>query len=473
MPSQGELGVAALQARNYTDALTHLDRAVAESTSPTWLLARSQLHQKLKDYDAALRDAELAYHTAAERGSGKSREQMMEAQYRRAVALLHMKRYADADCCFKWSQLLIEGRAAKEEDGVEKNVDENGFYSVTVTEAKGDTSGQPKQKENAAASGGLDAVAAHSAQMWSRAYMMRNQALTSMERLPADDPHRKVTVSKIPARPTLETKKAVKQPVTQAVPKTADPKPAPVPGSIPDEKLKSRADFYQTNTTVTISLFIKNINKDVLEVRFNNKSVVLGGLPREAAPYVKPGDREAYSTIRLGGEIDKEKSRYSVTPRKIELVLQKKTPNVKWGTWGEEIVGPRNDNGDEVASVQHSSPAPVPVPAPAPNQSTAAPAQQNPPDVKPVPAYPTSSKSGPKNWDKVVETEDAADEDGKDVNAFFKSLFANATPEQQRAMMKSFTESNGTALSTDWNDVGSRKVDMVPPEGVEPKKWDS
>ena len=40
-------------------------------------------------------------------------------------------------------------------------------------------------------------------------------------------------------------------------------------------------------------------------------------------------------------------------------------------------------------------------------------------------------------------------------------------------MMKSFTESNGTALSTDWDDVGRRKVETVPPEGVEPKKWEA
>ncbi|RKU41904.1 hypothetical protein DL546_005014 [Coniochaeta pulveracea] len=469
MPSQGELGVAALQARNYTNALTHLDRAVAESTSPTWLLARSQVHQKLKDYDGALRDAELAYHTAAERGSGKSREQMTEAQYRRAVALLHMKRYADADCCLKWSQLLIEGRPAKEEDGVEKNVDANGFYTVTAAEAKADTSGQPKQKENAAATGGLDAGAAQSAQMWSRAYMMRNQTLTAMERLPADDPGRKATVTKIPVRPTIETKKAVKEQVTPRVHKTEEPKPVPEPGSVPDEKLKSRADFYQTNTTVTISLFVKNIDKDALEITFNNKSVVLGGLPREAAPYVKPGDREAYSTIRLGGEIEREKSRYTVTPRKIELVLQKKTPNVKWATWGEETIGLRNDDGDEAATTQQNSSAPEV----APTRPATAPVHQEVRDAKAGPAYPTSSKSGPKNWDKVVETEAAAEEDGKDVNGFFKSLFANATPEQQRAMMKSFTESNGTSLSTDWNDVGSRKVEMVPPEGVEPRKWDS
>lgn len=38
-------------------------------------------------------------------------------------------------------------------------------------------------------------------------------------------------------------------------------------------------------------------------------------------------------------------------------------------------------------------------------------------------------------------------------------------------MMKSFTESNGTSLSTNWDDVKSKKVETVPPEGVEAKKW--
>lgn len=57
------------------------------------------------------------------------------------------------------------------------------------------------------------------------------------------------------------------------------------------------------------------------------------------------------------------------------------------------------------------------------------------------------------------------------MNLFFKKLYKGATPEQQRAMMKSFTESNGTSLSTNWDDVKGKKVETVPPEGVEAKKW--
>lgn len=58
------------------------------------------------------------------------------------------------------------------------------------------------------------------------------------------------------------------------------------------------------------------------------------------------------------------------------------------------------------------------------------------------------------------------------VNDFFKNLYSGATEEQRRAMMKSFTESNGTSLSTNWDDVKDHKVETVPPEGVEAKKWE-
>jgi suppressor of G2 allele of SKP1 len=92
------------------------------------------------------------------------------------------------------------------------------------------------------------------------------------------------------------------------------------------------------------------------------------------------------------------------------------------------------------------------------------------PTTAPAPSYPTSSRSGPKDWDKLADDSDHEEDDG--VNTFFKKIYKGATPEQQRAMMKSFTESNGTSLSTDWNDVKDRTVDTVPPEGVEAKKWD-
>ena len=129
-------------------------------------------------------------------------------------------------------------------------------------------------------------------------------------------------------------------------------------------------------------------------------------------------------------------------------------------------------DGTPADASAEATPAVAPPPTTA---STTVPAEPEPkPAAKPepkIPAYPTSSRSGPKNWDSIGADEDE-DESSGDPNAFFKKLYAGATDEQKRAMMKSFTESNGTTLSTDWGDVSSRKVETKPPEGVEAKEWD-
>lgn len=63
----------------------------------------------------------------------------------------------------------------------------------------------------------------------------------------------------------------------------------------------------------------------------------------------------------------------------------------------------------------------------------------------------------PTDWSKIVK-ELLADEEeenskNKSVEEFFKSVYTNATDEQRRAMVKSFSTSGGTVLSTNWEEV--------------------
>lgn len=57
------------------------------------------------------------------------------------------------------------------------------------------------------------------------------------------------------------------------------------------------------------------------------------------------------------------------------------------------------------------------------------------------------------------------------VNAFFQELYQGADEDTRRAMMKSYVESGGTTLSTNWTEVGAKKIDVNPPRDSEWKRW--
>jgi len=84
-----------------------------------------------------------------------------------------------------------------------------------------------------------------------------------------------------------------------------------------------------------------------------------------------------------------------------------------------------------------------------------------------------SSTKPKKNWDKIVEEETKGEklEGEESLNKVFQDIYGNASDEQKKAMMKSYMESGGTVLSTNWEDVGKAEVKGSPPDGLEMKKW--
>lgn len=100
--------------------------------------------------------------------------------------------------------------------------------------------------------------------------------------------------------------------------------------------------------------------------------------------------------------------------------------------------------------------------------------------VAPTASTSTTVKRG-KNWDGITEEilkaekPKTSDEDpnvGGDgtVNEFFQKIFKDADEDTKRAMMKSYSESGGTTLSTNWDEVKKSKVEVKPPQGAEWKK---
>lgn len=89
--------------------------------------------------------------------------------------------------------------------------------------------------------------------------------------------------------------------------------------------------------------------------------------------------------------------------------------------------------------------------------------------------YPSSSHYT-RNWDKLVgeikEEEKKENLEGDAaLNKLFQQIYSDGSDDVRRAMNKSFMESGGTVLSTNWIDVGKRKVEMNPPDDVEWKKY--
>ncbi|XP_019195259.1 PREDICTED: protein SGT1 homolog B-like [Ipomoea nil] len=202
-------------------------------------------------------------------------------------------------------------------------------------------------------------------------------------------------------------------------------------------KPKYRHEFYQKPEEVVVTIFAKGIPAKNVTIEFGEQILSVT---------IDAPDGDAYTfQSRLFGKIIPEKCRYEVMSTKIEIRLAK-AGAIHWTSLeysgGETVVR-------QAAVV---------------------------PSVTQRPSYPSSKPKG-KNWDKLEaqmkkeEKDEKLDGDAA-LNKFFRDIYQDADEDTRRAMMKSFVESNGTVLSTNWKEVGSKKVEGSPPDGMELKKWE-
>ena len=262
------------------------------------------------------------------------------------------------------------------------------------------------------------------------------------------------TTSAPASRTTNEVKEAAKEPTAVVEPQGVQTPPS-----------KIRHEWFQTNDTVIVTLFCKGIPKDKATVEIKQGSL-------DVSFPLPTGSDYNLSLDPLFAAIHPSVSSYKIMSTKAEFTLQKSTPGQKWANIeGAQPVSSEKTSADGDDAVKRAVLS---------NKS-----------INTGPVYPTSSKSGPKNWDKVADdlskkpkkdtkegdegaSDDAGieDEEGDPTTNFFKTLYKGADPDTQKAMMKSYQESNGTALSTNWADVSKGKVETTPPDGMEAKKWD-
>lgn len=195
---------------------------------------------------------------------------------------------------------------------------------------------------------------------------------------------------------------------------------------------KYRHEFYQTINQAVVTVFAKNIKPEELDVDFGEQilSVVIS----------RPGEEQFVLQVRLFGKIKASESTHKILSTKVEIRLVK-AETVQWK---------RLEYDEALARV----PAPL---LSAPKQA--------------APSKPA------RDWDKLEAEVKKAEKDEKlegdaALNKLFQDIYSNADEDTRRAMNKSYVESNGTVLSTNWKEVGAKTVDGSPPSGMEMKKYE-
>lgn len=436
-------GAKALAASDAATAVEAYTKALIEHpTSPDYFTQRSIALTRVKParYELALQDADFGVLCGQKRGK---RDKMQAAQQRRVVCLYNLGRYADA-------KLVLDGMKKWRPQNSKPQEMEHNMWETKIN---GKLKATPQ-----------DATATE----------------YPMESLPDEKVMKKLLQKQLKKDGTFNyegedtnidaAEETTAPPNAQSDNHVNDSAPQKATTAPPQ---KIRHEWYQNNQNVLITIYAKGVAKDKIEVDIEEDSV--------SVSFPHPSDSSSAFTFNLDplfALVDPSKSKYQVMSTKVELTLAKAVPSQKWANI--EGSAPLKKSTNDAAENDPAKAAILSTLEPSNSSTNTHPAA--------APSYPTSSRTGPKNWDKLANdltakkskksakgkdkrsdpgSEDDNDDDydsdvgGDAVDGFFKKLYAGADPDTQRAMMKSFTESNGTALSTNWNEVGSKRVEEV------------
>jgi len=227
-----------------------------------------------------------------------------------------------------------------------------------------------------------------------------------------------------PAVAAVESEEAV------AVPESV---PAPSNSEMPVPKISH--DWYQTETQVVVEVRIKKLTGEMVKVEMGDTTLsVTAKLPTGS---------EYSLELDLAHPILPLQSSYKILSTKIELKL-KKCEGVRW------------------AALEGDGSTPLP-------GGAVAAAQPQSGGIK-------GPYASGRDWaaiEKNLASEAEEKTEGEAaLNEMFQKIYSDASDDVKKAMNKSFSESGGTVLSTNWNEIEKEKTEVKPPDGMEWKNWE-
>jgi len=370
--------------------------------------ARAQAHIQLEDFVNAVDDANRAL---------EANPQLHKAYLRKGVACFWLEEYETAKAAFLTGMALA---------------DSPGHYDAWIRKCEAEMQEEDEEGKAHAAAAPLPAAA-----------MAPAPASSAPAKAPTSAPPAPTAASA--PRPAEEVAPA--KPADTASPSFAAQAAAAEAPAPPAPNSKYRHQWYQSPTKVTLSIMAKGIKSERAEIHIDRDAVSV---------HIKDPSLEALEyalDLQLCGVVDPTAAKVEFLSTKIEISLPKADGLGLWpGLEREAAAG--------IASTS----AVVPVVAPAGGR----------------PAYPSSYAAGRKkaqDWDKLEtlvkeEEKDEKLEGDAALQKLFRDIYGNSDEDTRRAMNKSFLESNGTVLSTNWKEIGTKTVECTPPAGMEVKKYD-
>ena len=206
-----------------------------------------------------------------------------------------------------------------------------------------------------------------------------------------------------------------------------------------------KTELYSSLDATTIEIFMDGIEEKRVSCSFVEKKEEEGQKTQRIEIKVTTSDEEKEAEVfafDLREEVwtDADSVRVRCGKKKIEVKLEKKDEAGGHGSIVDKSssrVAEKTTDGSASARAQNGA---------------------NDAAFKPVDKW--SRLEFLEEMEEELETLDGG-EDG--LNKMFQDLYKDADDDQRRAMMKSFVESNGTVLSTDWTDVGKKFVEPQAP----------